>query len=424
MKWRHRMEILYSRCCGLDVHAKTVVACLCVEGEKQIRTFSTMTEDLLQLAAWLLAAGCTHIAIESTGVYWRPVFNLLEDHFTVLLVNAHHIKAVPGRKTEVRDCDWICDLLRHGLLKGSFIPPRHIREWRELTRHRQILVRDRAAVANRIQTLLESANIKLGQVATNVLGLSGRFMLQALADGEKDAAQLAQLAKGKLKAKAAQLKQSLTGHWSPTQRFLLQELLRQYDQLDEAMARTTVEIHRQLQESPDPFLPQAVDLLQTIPGVGARVAETLVSEIGPDMTCFPTAGHLASWAGMCPGNHQSAGKQLSGHTRKGNVYVRGALTQAAWAATRTKHTSLAAQFRRLTTRLGKRRALVAVGHSILVIAWHLLSTHASYEELGSDYFDRSDAKAYRLKRIRKLEALGLKVVVEPAPKVSEASSFS
>jgi transposase len=418
------MEILYSRCCGLDVHAKTVVACLCIEGEKQLRTFSTMTTDLLQLADWLLAAGCTHIAIESTGVYWRPVFNLLEDHFTVLLVNAHHIKAVPGRKTDVRDCDWICDLLRHGLLKASFIPPRHTRELRELTRHRQILVRDRAAVANRIQKLLESANIKLGQVATHVLGLSGRLMLQALADGEEDAAQLAQLAKGKLKAKAAQLQQALTGYLTPTQRFLLQELLGQYDQLDEAMARTTTEIQRQLQEGPDPFVPQAVGLLQTIPGVGARVAETLVSEIGTDMTHFPTAGHLASWAGMCPGNHESAGKQLSGHTRKGNVYVRGALTQAAWAATRTKHTYLAAQFRRLTTRLGKRRALVAVGHSILVIAWHLLSKRASYQELGSDYFDRCNAQAYRLKLIRKLEALGLNVTVEPTTSVSEASSFS
>jgi transposase len=416
------MEVMYSRCCGLDVHAKTVVACLCVEGDKQIRTFSTMTADLLQLADWLLAAGCTHIAIESTGVYWRPVFNLLEDHFALLLVNAHHIKAVPGRKTDVRDCDWICDLLRHGLLRGSFIPPRHIRELRELTRHRQILVRDRAAVANRIQKLIDSANIKLGQVATNVLGLSGRLMLQALADGEEDAATLAQLAKGKLKAKAIQLQQSLTGHLTPTQRFLLQELLHQYDHLDEAIARTSTEIQRQLHESPDPFLPQAVDLLQTIPGVGARVAETLVSEIGTDMTHFPTAGHLASWAGMCPGNHQSAGKQLSGHTRKGNVYVRGALTQAAWAATRTKHTYLAAQFRRLTTRLGKRRALVAVGHSILVIAWHVLSTHASYQELGSDYFDRCDAQAYRRKLIRKLEALGLKVAVEPATRTSEASS--
>jgi transposase len=416
------MEILYARCCGLDVHAKTVVACLGVEGEKQIRTFSTMTADLRQLADWLLAAGCTHVAIESTGVYWRPVFNMLEDHLTVLLVNAHHIKAVPGRKTDVRDCDWICDLLRHGLLKASFIPPRHIRELRELTRHRQILVRDRAAVANRIQKLIESANIKLGQVATNVLGLSGRFMLQALADGEEDAATLAPLAKGKLTAKAAQLEQSLTGHLTSTPRVLLQELLHQYDHFDEAIARTTTEIQRQLHDSPDPFLPQAVDLLHTIPGVGARVAETLVSAIGTDMTHFPTAGHLASWAGMCPGNHQSAGKQLAGHTRKGNVYVRGALTQAAWAATRTKRTSLAAQFRRLTTRLGKRRALVAVGHSILVIAWHVLSTHASYQELGSDDFDRCDVQAYRRKLIRKLEALGLKVAVEPATSISEASS--
>jgi transposase len=218
-------------------------------------------------------------------------------------------------------------------------------------------------------------------------------MLQALADGEADAAPLAQLAKGKLKAKAAQLKPSLTGQLSPTQRFLLQELLRPYDPRDEAMTRTTTAIHRQLHESPDPFLPQAVDLLHTIPGVGARVAETLVSEIGTDMTCFPTAGHLASWAGMCPGNHQSAGAQRSGHTRKGNVYVRGALTQAAWAATRTKHTSLAAQCRRLTTRVGQRRALVAVGQSILVMAWHVLSTHASDEALGSDDVDRSDAKA-------------------------------
>ena len=217
------MAILYARCCGLEVHAKTVVACLYVEGEPQIRTFSTMTADLLRLADWLLAAGCTHVALERTGVYWRPVFNLLEDHFVVLLVNAHPIKAVPGRKTDVRDCDWICDLLRHGLLKGSFIPPRHLREWRELTRHRQILVRDRAAGAHRIQPLLESANIKLGHVATNVLGLSGRFMLQARADGEEDAAPLAQLAKGKLRAKAARLQQALTGHLTPTQRFLLQE---------------------------------------------------------------------------------------------------------------------------------------------------------------------------------------------------------
>jgi transposase len=388
------MQVIYPLCCGLDVHAKTVVACLCVEGQKQIRTFSTMTVDLLQLSDWLMKAGCTHIAIESTGVYWRPVFNLLEANFEVLLINAQHIKAVPGRKTDVRDCEWICDLLRHGLLKASFIPPLHIRELRELTRHRQTLVRDHAAVANRIQKLMESANIKLAQVATNALGLSGRLMLNALADGETDAEKLALMAKGKLKSKRAQLKQSLTGSLTPTQRFLLKELLQQYDQLQSAIDRTSKAIQAQAEMSSDPFLSKAVELLQTIPGVGQRVAETIVSEIGTDMSRFPSDAHLASWAGMCPGNHQSAGKRLSGKTRKGNVYVRGALTQAAWAATRTKQTYLSAQFRRLTARLGKKRALVAVGHSILVIAWHLLSNQASYEELGGDYFDRRNAKAY------------------------------
>lgn len=414
------MHIIYSRCCGLDVHAKTVVACLCIEGKKQIRTFSTMTEDLLELSDWLLAAGCTHVAIESTGVYWRPVFNLLEANFEVLLVNAHHIKAVPGRKTDVRDCEWICDLLRHGLLKASFIPPLHIRELRELTRHRQTLVRDHAAVANRVQKLIESGNIKLSQVATNALGLSGRLMLKALADGEQDAEKLALMAKGKLKSKRAQLKQSLTGCLTPTQRFLLKELLEQYDQLQSAIDRTTQEIQTQIETSPDPLVSKAVELLQTIPGVGQRVAETIVSEIGTDMSRFPSDAHLASWAGICPGNHQSAGKQLSGKTRKGNVYLRGALTQAGWAATRTKQTYLSAQFRRLTTRLGKKRALVAVGHSILVMVWHLLSKQASYQELGGDYFDRRNANAYRDKLIRKLEALGLKIVVQPITTLSEA----
>lgn len=414
------MEVLYSRCCGLDVHAKTVVACRCLQGQKQVRTFTTMTAGLLQLSDWLTAAQCTHIAIESTGIYWRPVFNILEGSFAVLLANAHHIKAVPGRKTDVRDCEWICDLLRHGLLKASFIPPLFIRELRELTRHRQTLVRDLAAVANRIQKLIESANIKLGQVATNVLGCSGRLMLNALAEGETKAEKMAQFAHGKLKAKTAQLEQALTGRLTPTQRFLLKELLRQYDHLQGAIANTQAEIQRQFKESQEPFLPEAVSLLQSIPGVGERVAETLISEIGTEMSRFPTASHLASWAGICPGNHQSAGKQLSGRTRKGNIYVRGALTQAAWAATRTRNTYLASQFRRLTTRLGKKRALVAVGHSILVIAYHLLSKRASYQELGGDYFDRQNARHYQNKLVHKLEALGLKVTLEPATTLSEA----
>lgn len=419
------MKVLYSRCCGLDVHARTVVACLCIDGNKQIRTFSTMTDDLLQLVDWLVAAGCTHVAIESTGVYWRPVFNVLEDQCTVLLVNAQHFKAVPGRKTDVRDCEWLCDLLRHGLLKASFIPPRHIRALRELTRHRQTLVRDHAAVANRIQKLLESANIKLGQVATNALGTSGRLMIQALADGEADAEKLALLARGKLRSKIAQLRQALRGCLTPTHRFLLKELLQQYDQLQAAIERTQTEIQRLITICPDPCVSEAVALLQSIPGVGQRVAEILVSECGTDMQRFPTAAHLASWAGMCPGNHQSAGKHLSGKTSKGNVYVRGALTQAAWAAARTKHTYLSAQFRRLTTKLGKKRALVAVGHSILVIAWHLLLRQTTYKDLGGDYFDRCNAHAYRRNLIRKLEALGLTVTVEPPGTLAEAPvSFS
>ena len=419
------MQVIYSRCCGLDVHARTVVACLCVDGLKQTRTFSTMTGDLLLLSDWLAQASCSHVAIESTGVYWRPVFNLLEGNFEVLLVNAQHIKAVPGRKTDVRDCEWICDLLRHGLLKASFIPPPHIRDLRELTRHRQTLVRDHAAVANRIQKLIESANIKLGQVATNALGLSGRLMLQALAAGEQDADHLARMAKGKLKAKAAQLKQALNGRLTWTQRFLLKELLQQYDQLQTAIERTNQELNRLLETNSDPFLQHAVELLQSIPGVGQRVAETIVSEIGTDMTRFASDAHLASWAGMCPGNHASAGKQLTGKTRKGNVYVRGALTQAAWAAARTKQTYLSAQFRRLTTRLGKKRALVAVGHSILVIVWHVLSKRRSYQELGGDYFDRRNEDVYRKKLIRKLEDLGLKVTVETATTLSALpESFS
>lgn len=379
-----------------------------------------MTDGLLQLSDWLTRAGCTQVAIESTGVYWRPVFNILEGNFEVILVNAHHIKAVPGRKTDVRDCEWICDLLRHGLLKASFIPPLHIRELRELTRHRQTLVRDLSAVANRIQKLIESANIKLGQVASDVLGYSGRLMLNALANGETDAEKMAQFAQGRLKAKTAQLEQALTGHLTPTQRFLLKELLQQYDHLQGAIENTNAEIQRQLKDYQDPFLQEAVALLQTIPGVGERVAETIISEIGTEMSRFPTAAHLASWAGICPGNHQSAGKQLSGQTRKGNVYVRGALTQAAWAATRTKNTDLASQFRRLTTRLGKKRALVAVGHSILVIAYHLLSKRASDQELGGDYFDRQNAHHYQNKLVHKLEALGLKVTLEPAATLSEA----
>src|SRR5262245_22786034 len=277
------MDVLYRCCCGLDVHAKTVVACLIKGGQKQTRTFATMTEDLLVLADWLGAHGCTHVAIESTGVYWRPVFNLLEGLFVVILVNARHMKAVPGRKTDVRDSEWLADLLRHGLLKASFIPPHEIREVRELTRYRQTLVKSPAAVTNRIQRILECGNIKLGQVASDVMGVSGQLMLRALAAGETNGQTLAALARGQLKRKTDELRRALTGRLSAAQRFVLQELLDRYDELGKALDRVNVQIEREIAISPEPLLGPAVELVQTIPGVGRQVAEVVVAEIGVDM---------------------------------------------------------------------------------------------------------------------------------------------
>jgi transposase len=406
------MNIIHRCCCGLDVHAKTVVACLIKHGKKQIRTYSTMTDDLLKLSDWLVSEGCRQVAIESTGVYWKPVFNILEGVLEVVLVNARHVKGVPGRKTDVRDCEWLADLLRHGLLRASFIPPLPIRELRELTRHRHTLVRDQTAVSNRIIKLVESANIKLAAVASNALGVSGRAMLRALAQGEEDAAKMAGLARGRLKVKQGQLTRALQGRLTRSQRFVLTELLDQLDQLEAAVARVSAEISEQIEESSDPFVKEAVELLQTIPGVGEQIAEVIVSEIGTDMTRFPSDKHLASWAGVCPGNNESAGKRKSGKTTKGSNYLRAGLTQASWAASHTKLTYLAAQHKRLIRRMGKKKALVAVGHSILVIAYHILKNRASYHELGGDYFDRQNVELLRARYIRKLETLGLKVSIE------------
>lgn len=323
------MQVLYRCCCGLDVHAKTVVACLIKDGKKQTRTFSTMTDDLLALCDWLTESGCTHVAVESTGVYWKPIFNLLEGVLEVVLVNARHAKAVPGRKTDVRDCEWLADLLRHGLLRASFIPPPHIRELRELTRYRQTLVKEQTALANRVQKLIESANIKLGQVATDVLGVSGRLMLRALADGETDAAKLAEFARGRLRRKGVELRRSLEGRLTRSQRFVLSELLHRLDEVGAAILRVNERIDDEVRECRDPFAAEAVRLLQTIPGVGSRAAEAIVSEVGVEMSRFPSDSHLASWAGMCPGNHESAGKRLSGKTNKGSTYLRNALIQSA-----------------------------------------------------------------------------------------------
>jgi transposase len=408
------MEIIHRICCGIDVHAKTVVVCLIKNGKKQIRTYSTMTDDLLKLSDWLVMEGCKQVAIESTGVYWKPVFNILEGSLEVVLVNARHVKAVPGRKTDVRDCEWLADLLRHGLLRASFIPPLPIRELRELTRHRHTLVGDQTAVSNRIIKLIESANIKLSQVASHALGVSGRAMLRALARGEQDTTKMADLARGPLREKQGQLRRALRGNLTRSQRFVLIELLNQLEQIEAGVARVSEQIREQIEENSDPFVKEAVRLLETIPGVGQHVAEVIVSEIGIDMTRFPTDKHLSSWAGMCPGNNESAGKRKSGKTTKGSNYLRAALTQAGWAASHTKMTYLAAQNRKLVRRIGKKRALVAVGHSILVIAFHILKTHASYHELGGDYFDRRNVESQRQHYIKRLAALGLKVTVEEA----------
>jgi transposase len=406
------MEIIHPCCCGLDVHAKTVVACLIKHGKKQTRTFSTMTDDLLALSDWLLSEGCTHVAIESTGVYWRPVFNILEGVLEVILVNARQVKGLPGRKTDVKDCAWLADLLRHGLLKASFIPPAHIRERRELVRYRHSVAKEQTAVANRIQKLIESGNIKLGQVASDVLGVSGRAMLRALVQGESDAQQMAELARGALTQKRPQLRRALQGHLTSTQRWVLGELLGHYEELEAALDRVNEQICKEVASSPDPLVAEAVQLLDTIPGVGEQVAETIIAEIGVDMSHFPSAGHLASWAGMCPGNNESAGKRRSGKTRKGSPYLRAVLVQAAWAASHTKATYLSAQFRRLVRRMGRKKALVAVGHSILVIVYHVLWRRGSYEELGGEHFDRRNLEAQRKRLIRRLESLDLKVTVE------------
>ena len=406
------MKVVHEICCGIDVHARVLVACLLVaNGDKQIRTFSTMTADLLRLRDWLVAAGCTQVAIESTGVYWKPVFNILEDAVRVMLVNPEHARALRGHKTDVKDAEWLADLLRHGLLRPSFIPPQEIRELRELTRYREGVVREQSAVANRIQKVIESGNIKLGQVASDAVGASGREMLWALVRGETDPVKLAALAQGKLKEKSLELQRALDGRLTVNQRFVLGELLTRWEELERADRRVTQEIDRYLHDHPK--LARAREILDTIPGLGPRVAEVIVAEIGVEMEeVFASDAHLASWAGLCPGTKASGGKRLSGRTRKGNTYVRAALVQAAWGATRKKHCYLSSQYQRLVTRLGRKKALVAVAHSLVVIIYHVLARDQSYTELGGDYFDRQHVEQQRSYYIRRLQMLGLKVKVE------------
>ena len=408
------MEVVYTHCCGIDVHKASLTACLLTppapgRAAKEIRTFGTTTPEILALAAWLAAAACTHVAMESTGVYWKPVFTLLEGQFAVLIVNAAHIKAVPGRKTDVRDAEWIADLLRHGLLRPSFVPPAPQRELRDLTRYRITLVRDRARHVQRLQKVLETANLKLSSVATDITGVSARAMLEELAGGATDPAVLADLARGRLREKRAALETALTGQVGAHHRFLIAEHLSHLDYLDEAITRATAAIEERLR----PF-EEHLRKADAVPGINQRTAQVLWAELGPDLgKVFPTAGHLASWAGVCPGNHQSAGKQKSGRTRPGNGWVRQALLEAAHGAAHTKNSYLSAQYRRLARRIGRKRALVAVAHSIVVILYHLWTEDTEYADLGGNYFDERDRTMLERRLVRRLEQLGNEVVLKP-----------
>jgi len=406
------MRIVHENVAGLDVHKKVVVAAVIVKQAdgnwlEEKHSFGTMTVDLLELSDWLLLHGVIHVAMESTGEYWKPVFNILENNFEVIVVNAQHISKVPGRKTDQSDAQWIAELLQYGLLKASFIPPLGQRELRELTRYRSSFVRERATLVNRVQKALESANIKLSSVATNVMGVSGRAMLEALIAGNASPEQMAELAKGRMREKREQLTKAMEGRVQAHHRFVLTELLCQIDSIEETITRFDQEIEAYC----SPF-EEVVELLDTIPGVGREAAEIIVSEIGNDMSRFPTADHLAAWAGVSPGNNESAGKRRSGRTRKGNQALRTVLNQAAHAAAHTKNTYLSAQYHRLAGRRGAKKAIVAVEHSILVIAYHLIERKEPYKELGGDYFDKRNVEATAKRLTKRLERLGYQVSLE------------
>ncbi len=408
------MNVVYEACAGLDVHKRTVVGCAIVadangQRHKERRTFSTMTSDLLVLRQWLTDLGVTHVAMESTASYWKPIFNMLEGHLNVLVINAQHVKAVPGRKTDVKDAEWIADLLQHGLLRPSFVPPAAQRELRELTRYRMSLSEERARLINRLQKTLEDANLKLASVVSDVMGRSARDMLTALLAGEGDPAGVAQLARGRMRSKRGLLAHALEGQLKPHHRFLLSEQLDEIDTLDAALERLSSEIAARVR----PYEPQ-IQRLATIPGIQRRLAEVLLAEIGPDVSRFPDARHLASWAGLCPGNNESAGKRLSGRTRKGSPWLRSALVEAAHAAIHAKDCYLSAQYRRLVVRRGGKKATIAVAHTLVVMIYHILRDGRDYRELGGNYFDELDRQAVQKRLVRRLEKLGYQVRLELA----------
>jgi transposase len=400
------MRVLNPYACGLDIHKDTIVGCVVTPIAKEIRTFGTMTKDLLHLLDWIKGHNCTVVAMESTGVYWKPVYNVLEcTDLDLMIVNAQHIKAVPGRKTDVKDAEWICDLLRHGLLRGSFIPSREQRELRELVRYRRSLVEERTREVNRLQKVLEGANIKLGSVASSVVGVSGRLMIEAMISGETDAASLAKLAKGKLKEKRDQLEYALMGVVGPHQQLMWELQLKHLDFIDEQIKVLDEEVSKRL-------APFEEDLLRimTIPGVGRRTAEHLVAELGLDMSRFPSADHVASWAGMTPGHKESAGKKKSTKMRKGNKYLRSTLVETGHAIGRKKDSNfLTSKYHRLASRKGKNRAAVAIGHGVIKIVYHILKNKEAYQELGADYFDKRREETLVRRAVKKLKTLGYEV---------------
>ena len=451
------MQVVYDRCCGLDIHKKLIVACVLSRTpqgvQKEIRTFSTMLSDLFRLRDWLKASDCQVVAMESTGVYWKPIWNVLEEELELLLVNAQHIKAVPGRKTDTKDAEWIADLLQHGLLRASFVPPRPQRELREVTRYRSKLVAERARLVNRIQKVLEDSNVKLASVATDITGVSGRAILRALLDGEDDPVVLAELARGRLRSKRDELTQAVQGTLRNHHRFLLTSQLRQLDFYDLQIAELDQEIARRLgvqtgpddpelqggeptsvqpassadpvpdggpdlatrSPQPDPARSQAevIRILDEVTGINQRIAQIVVAELGIQLDQFPSEGHVVSWAGLCPQAKISAGKRLSTKTGKGNRWLKQALIEAAHGAARSKNTYLGAYYQRLKKRMGSKKAIVALAHRILVIIYHLLKEQQSYRELGPGHADEQAAQSSKRWAIRRLEQLGFAVTLTP-----------
>jgi transposase len=402
------MDVVYPRCCGLDVHKETVVACVQVSQrrrvDKEIRTFKTHTRELLALSDWLQEQKVTHVALESTGVYWKPIYNVLEGQFELLLVNAQHIKAVPGRKTDVKDAEWLADLLRHGLVRGSFVPDREQREVRDLTRYRATLMQDRARQVNRLHKVLQDANLKLSSVISDITGISAREMLQAMLDGQRDVAVLAQMARGKMREKQAQLQEALNGRFTGHHAFLVSELLAHIDYLEAAVER----LNEQIEERLRPFEAD-IQRLDAIPGINRATAQVLLAEIGHDWSRFPTDKHLASWAALCPGHDQSAGRRRSGKTRDGNRWLRQALVEAAQGARHTKQSYFKAQYARIARRRGSNKAIFAVAHSLLVVAYHLITEQTTYRDLGANYYDERQRQALQRNLVKRLERLGFQV---------------